>query len=86
MAYRYIENEGIALSAWGGYLNPSLYMVALWAPNGWPSVFITDDATSAVRQLADWSEVGTTSIRKGGTLLGGVRDGAISNLMPFPAT
>lgn len=70
MAYKYIENERNALEAWQGFVNPSLFMVALWATNGWPSVFITDDATAAVRQLADWSEVGTTSIRKGGSLIG----------------
>ena len=84
MAYKYIENERNALAAWEGFVNPSLFMVALWAPNGWPSVFITDDHNSAVRQLADWNEVGMTSFRKGGTLLAGAIDGAISNLTPFP--
>lgn len=81
---KYIEDEGLALAVWEGYLNPSMYMVALWATNGWPSVFITDDANAAARQLAGWGELGSTSIRKGGTLLAGVRDGAITNLKPFP--
>ena len=70
MAYRYIENEGDALAAWGGYLNPSFYMVALWAANGWPTIFVTDSVESAVRQWADWKEMGQTSIRKGGILIG----------------